>query len=519
MPVDVKRSRIRRSAKIAALISLAALLCAQQQPAPLIRSTARLVLLDVVVTDKAGHPIRGLKKEDFTVLEGGVRQKISSFEATSSGSPGTASSGRAAAETISPSGAASTTTAAAANGSRTIILLDQLNTSFADLSYARDSILRFLDQESDNQPMALMSVELRGLVVAQDYTQDRQRLKEKLEHLTLINANSKGNMDINWAPEYAQAALGDLIQIARASVGAPYSVNVLWVTSGFVGMMASTNRNDELDAGMRRITNLLIRSRMRLYTIDPAGVVPKIPMGGIAAPNEVIARKHLEAKDNSSDRLAKSAGSEAASADRLLTNVTSMMGGLSFYGRNDVVKALDQAVIDGSSAYVISYSPSNEDFKGEYRKIEVHTNVEGSSARTRPGYYAVADEAAADQQLTESRLQAAMSSSLTYSGVDLSCPAIFDPQKDRLTGKLVITPKPTFGTSDSHEQIIRISSFSKNGKPLNVWNWRVNWKDPWTSHVVSASFDKVISPKATTVRFLVSDPSADRIGTCEYRLP
>ncbi len=47
---------------------------------------------------------------------------------------------------------------------------------------------------------------------------------------------------------------------------------------------------------MRRITNLLIRSRMRLYTIDPAGVVPKIPMGGIAAPNEVSRGSELQAK-------------------------------------------------------------------------------------------------------------------------------------------------------------------------------------------------------------------------------
>jgi VWFA-related protein len=518
MPLKVKGSRIQNSAAIVALISLAALLLCAQQPKPLIRSTSRLVLLDVVVTDKTGHPIRSLNKEDFTVLENGAPQKITSFEARSPGSP-TATPSTAVTGTSSPRGIAAPAIPPVANNSRTVILLDQLNTSFADLAYARDSILRFLDQDpADNQPIALMSVELRGLVVAQDYTQDRKRLKDKLLHLTPLNANSKGNMDINWAPEYAQAALSDLIQIARASVGAPYSVNVLWVTSGFAGMMASTNRNDELDAGMRRITNLLIRSRLRLYTIDPAGVVPKIPMGGIAAPNDVSRGSELQAKDNSSDRLAKSAGSEAAEADRLLSNMTSMMGGLSYYGRNDVVKALGQAVLDGRSAYVLSYSPSSEDFKGEYRKIEVHINVEGSTARTRPGYYAVVDEAAADQQLTEGRLQAAMSSTLTYSGVDLACPATFDPQKDRVTGKLVVTPKPTFATSDTHEQIIRISSFSKNGKPLNVWNWRVNWKDPWTSHVVSASFDKVLSPKATTVRFLISDSTGDRIGTCDYRL-
>ncbi|MBV9157959.1 MAG: hypothetical protein JO097_16965, partial [Acidobacteriaceae bacterium] len=153
-----------------------------------------------------------------------------------------------------------------------------------------------------------------------------------------------------------------------------------------------------------------------------------------------------------------------------------------------------------------------------YRKIEVHVDLEGSTARTRPGYYAVADETA-DQQQAEIRLETAMSSPLIYSGVDVSCPATFDSQKDRLTGKIVVTPKPLLGTSDARQQVLRISSFSKSGNPLDVWSWRVNWKDPWTNRAVSASFDKVLSPKATKVRFLVSDPTADRIGTCDYGLP
>src|SRR4051812_37815295 len=39
----------------------------------------RLVQLDVVVTDHKGNPIKDLKKEDFTVLEGGQPQQIATF--------------------------------------------------------------------------------------------------------------------------------------------------------------------------------------------------------------------------------------------------------------------------------------------------------------------------------------------------------------------------------------------------------------------------------------------------------
>src|SRR5579883_2955258 len=452
----------------------------EQQAAPLVRSTSRLVLLDVVVT-KEGAPLRGLKKDDFTVLENGVPQRIASFEAAPDGRGVGAQGSGSRAE------------------SRTIILLDQLNMHFLDSDAAQDQLI------------ALMSVELRGLLVAQDYTADRALLKDKLRHLTPINANSKGGMDIHWAPEYAQAALQQLSQIARASVGAPYSVNVIWVTSGFPGMFAGKNRDAQLDAAMRRITNLLIRCRMRLYTIDPAGVVARI-----ATQNAGVRNQNQQPIG---DIFMSETGGEALSADVFLRRMTGLMGGLSYFGRNDVSAALAQAVADGTSAYVISYAPANTDFKGEYRRIEIKTDVEGATARTRPGYYAVADEASADQQLTEARLEAAMASTLRYSGVDLSCPATFDGNKDRLSGKIVTAPRALFGSTETRDQIIRIASFSKDGKQLNFWSWRVAWKDPWTTRSVSASFDKVLSSKAKRVRFLVADPAGDRIGTCDYALP
>ena len=47
-----------------------------QDPAPLVRSNTRVVLLDVVVTDKEGKPVPNLKSDDFTVIENGVPQKI-----------------------------------------------------------------------------------------------------------------------------------------------------------------------------------------------------------------------------------------------------------------------------------------------------------------------------------------------------------------------------------------------------------------------------------------------------------
>gem|GEM_PF-2654380 len=467
-----------------------------QEAAPLVRSSSRLVLLDVVVTDKDGHPIRGLKQTDFSVLENGVAQKVTSFEATSTepGRPGNP-----------------------VNSSRNLILLDELNIEFSDLTFARDRILEFLDRNPvEKQPTALMVVGTHGLSMVQDYTQDSDTLKNKLKHLGAVNANSKGGIDMDLAQDHAQAALESLTQIARSAVGAPYSLNVIWVTSGFAGLLQTPLTNDRMDAGLRGVANLLIRSRMRLYTIDPAGVVPMAAMAGGA---KITRGSIRDGHQSSADGMLNSTHGEAMTADVLLRHMTKIMGGLSYRGRNDVDEALSQAIEDGSSAYLISYSPSDSNFDGGYRKIEVHTGIEGSIARTRQGYYANAEDATPNKEMIEARLQGAMSSPATYGALNVSCPATYDGAKNHLTGKIVVTPNQQAAASDQMEQVIRVSSFSKEQKVLNSWVWRINWKNPWTNRAVSASFDKELSPKAKSVRFLVSDAGADRIGTCEYRLP
>jgi len=48
---------------------------------PTFHATSRLVLVDVVVTGKHAEFVRGLKPDDFTLLENGKPQRISAFSA------------------------------------------------------------------------------------------------------------------------------------------------------------------------------------------------------------------------------------------------------------------------------------------------------------------------------------------------------------------------------------------------------------------------------------------------------
>src|SRR6185503_3481087 len=65
----------------AALLLLVAPAVAQEPDSPRFPGQVELVTVDAVVLDKAGQPVTGLDAADFTVLENGVPQTVTSFEA------------------------------------------------------------------------------------------------------------------------------------------------------------------------------------------------------------------------------------------------------------------------------------------------------------------------------------------------------------------------------------------------------------------------------------------------------
>ena len=80
---------------LVASCAIAALPATAQQPTevstsqtPLIKTQTRLVLVDTVVTDKKGNPVRDLTAKDFKVFEDNKEQQIASFSAGTVRNPG-----------------------------------------------------------------------------------------------------------------------------------------------------------------------------------------------------------------------------------------------------------------------------------------------------------------------------------------------------------------------------------------------------------------------------------------------
>ena len=92
-------------------------------------STPRQITIEVQVNDKSGAPVRGLQKQDFTLLDDKQPQKILSFRETD----------LAANET--------------SDAVQVILFVDAVNTAFHNVSYKRQQIERFLQQNGGRLPL------------------------------------------------------------------------------------------------------------------------------------------------------------------------------------------------------------------------------------------------------------------------------------------------------------------------------------------------------------------------------
>ena len=141
-----------------------------EQPTATFHSGVDLVLVPTIVRDNAGKHVPGLTKDDFSVLENGKPQPISVFEEVSAGD-------KVVAPRVRKGEVTNVVSAGAAPTRVTILLLDMLNTPFADQAYARDQLLKYLVKNIDTrEPTTLLGLKRTGLIVLHDFTTDSRAL-------------------------------------------------------------------------------------------------------------------------------------------------------------------------------------------------------------------------------------------------------------------------------------------------------------------------------------------------------
>ena len=136
-----------------------------EMPTITIRANTRLVTVDVVVTDKKGQPITGLKPDDFTVEENGKRQKVSVFLP-----PGVMN--HSAVEPLPPGLLSNRPENVGPSGPLAVLLLDVANSPFKDQAYARSQMLKYVTEHAQSgQSIAILTLTTQ-LQILQQFTSD-----------------------------------------------------------------------------------------------------------------------------------------------------------------------------------------------------------------------------------------------------------------------------------------------------------------------------------------------------------
>jgi len=413
-----------------------------QAPEPIIRSTTRLVQINVIVTKHGNEPVQGLKKEDFQVFDDGKQQEIRQFsEETRAVLP---VSGEAL-----PSGTFTNQleqrpgTPAAV----TAILLDGVNTNFSDQSYARQQVVRFLQQIQPEDRIAIYTLDNRGLRVLHDYTTDSSDLIAKL-------AKYSGNIPVDIAGQTTvDNFLGGWMTGPRGSAEQAYYLNDR-IQSTFRAIEFIANNLATLP-GRKNLIWVSAAFPLQIGFLHPPGPIGgggTLPMAsssgrpanapGVSARSFSTGLKEQRTWHDEADRTVRTlnnanlaiypvdarglvAGSSPRTGSRVYSNQSTMLdlasrtGGRAFVNSNDIAGAIRTAVADSAVTYTLGFYPQHDKFDNSFHKLNVklpefsHFNL-----RYRRGYLDL-DAPPQDDKLRRAELADSVWSPMDANGIGL----------------------------------------------------------------------------------------------------
>src|SRR6266568_1740863 len=246
---------------------------------PAIKSESRLVLVDVVVTDKKGNYVRDLEQKQFRVWEDNKEQTISAF------------SSAAEANSSGPN---------SAQKRYMVLFFDNSTMDLPDQARARDAAAQFIDANAG--PDRLMAIADFGgsLRIAQNFTANAERLKQVVGGVkySAVNPNasappteiaSLGGPQIGSAAGFpqignaeadfgARTVLLAIRSLAKNLASVPGRKSLILFTSGFP--LAG-----ELQYEFTATVDALNKANVAVYPVDVRGLstgVSLAPKGGMA---------------------------------------------------------------------------------------------------------------------------------------------------------------------------------------------------------------------------------------------
>ncbi len=373
-----------------------------QPPGPTFKVRVDYVEVDIVVTDKQGHLVRDLKKEDFQVLEDGKAQAITAF--TTVDIPiERADRPLFASVPIEPD---VRTNERPFDGRVYVMVIDDLHTRFGRSQRVKLAAKQFIERRlGANDLMAIVhtagasdaSQEFTGnkklLLAAVDKTSGRKldsstinrtneynRTRDMRQQGDLLNDpedaerafNARNALDtLKNVADWFGSVRGRRKAILFVSEGIDYDINDMIPQTGSTHNGASMVMDSTRDA-----IAAATRSNVAIYGIDPRGLTDlgdeSIEIG--AYPDDTSLGVGPGSLQN-----------EIRLSQDSLRTLSDETGGFAVVNKNDFATAYQRIVEDNSSYYVLAYYPPDPR-PGRFHKIDVRVTRPGLTVRARRAY-------------------------------------------------------------------------------------------------------------------------------------
>jgi len=411
-----------------------------QQPQYRMQVTSELVLVNVVVRDKKGNLVRDLKKDDFTLLEDGKRQAISTFDFENVDELATAGAAEATVSGAAPDGAllrpADNPAALNARDRRLMLLFfDFSGMDPEQIERSVDAAKKFVQTRMQPADMIALVSLATNMRIDLDFTDDKTKVLRALTAYTSgqgqgfdngVTGSSEGTAETSGAftaddTDYntfnADRKLLALQAIMQTLGKISQKKAIIYFSNGI-----SQNGVDNLSA-LRSATAAAVKANVSIYPVDIRGL-EAFPPGGEAQ----NASLHGQSAYNGAAVL-NDLNSNAASQDTLST-LASDTGGKAFFDSNDFGAVFTQVQKDSSAYYVLGFTSTNVLKDGKFRRLKVQLNRPDLKLDYRSGYYAGRDFEHLNRADREQQIQDELASELSQTDVAVYAGASYFRQDD-----------------------------------------------------------------------------------------
>ena len=352
--------------------ALLLVLLAQSASQPTFKSGVNFVEVDVIVTDRAGVPVGGLRRQDFDVLEDGKPVEVITFTAVDL----PAAEPEAVIPAADRSGSAVASNDQAEDGRVLLIVMDDYHVSFdAGRAATSRAIARKLVERMGPSDLAAV-VSTSGRQNAQaEFTSDKARLIEAIGKFfpqaeygaggiaaqagTGRGGGRGATSGFGFVNEIkARWAMDTLSRASTTLATIPHRRKaILLVSQGLPYSLEEAITNPNATGAFQAFRDFILtaqRNNIAIYPMDPCGL--DLDQGC-----STDSRQHLQ-------------------------SLAENTGGFAVTNTNAPEQSIDRMIAENGRYYLVGYASPAPPYDGKRHRIKVRIREQGLTVRARDGY-------------------------------------------------------------------------------------------------------------------------------------